>query len=108
MTGTVPFNHLNNFGVVPKVLQGHRPERPKNTSVIGLTEDVWSMTEECWLDRSSERPVISSVLSSLNMAATFWDVPSPMVGHAQFEPEDVASDSSSDFSGAYALPFVRP
>lgn len=97
MTGTIPFSCLNNFGVVPEVLQGGRPGRP--IAAFRLTDDVWKIAEECWSERASERPPISSVLYSLNKATLYWDAPSAVVCHVPVETEEVCSDSSSDFSG---------
>ncbi|KAG6808087.1 hypothetical protein H0H92_005423 [Tricholoma furcatifolium] len=70
--GKPPFANLRPHLVVRKVMDGHRPERPSDTSpswnVWGLTEDVWALIEKCWHADPASRPAIVVVVQCLKQA----------------------------------------
>lgn len=60
--------------VVGLVAQGSRPSRP-DAKVIGLSDPVWRLAEDCWAQKRKERPSISEVLTRLKRALASWMQP---------------------------------
>jgi hypothetical protein len=53
--------------VIAKTIMGQRPKRPE-ASELGLSDDVWSLVEECWQKEADLRPQTDSVLLRLTTA----------------------------------------
>ena len=69
-TGAVPFNRDPPTTVAVQILQGIRPERPKNLS---LTDELWGLNQRCWDQEPLLRPGISEVVRQLGRALTAGD-----------------------------------
>lgn len=50
------------------ILEGRRPELPKNAVDLGFTEPLWETVEKCWLEDWSARPDVEYILSRLSMS----------------------------------------
>lgn len=48
-----------------QVISGARPDRPHGSLELGLTDNVWTMMQECW-DSSDRRWTISRIVSCLD------------------------------------------
>ncbi|GLB37954.1 putative as part of the replication protein A (RPA RP-A), a single-stranded DNA-binding heterotrimeric complex, may play an essential role in DNA replication, recombination and repair [Lyophyllum shimeji] len=72
-TGQVPFARVRNAAVMSKVSSGERPARPpvssSSWSAWGLTEDIWTLMEDCWKDNPEERPTIDEIIDYLERIA---------------------------------------
>lgn len=80
-TGMVPWGNMKNKSVEVQILDGKRPEPPA-AEQLGLTEEVWRFTKQCWSENPNERPTIDEVVRA-------WD---------GFVSEYVASRSTSSAS----------
>jgi hypothetical protein len=60
------FHDLSSHGVMFKVSQGQRPDRPPvvGRSVI-LFETVWGLASRCWSQRGEDRPTMSHVTTCM-------------------------------------------
>jgi hypothetical protein len=99
MTRTIPFSQYGNLTVMLKVTNGVRPERPTDAEVLGLTDAVWGLMEACWNQQWNERPAVSIVLSRLNEASRYWNLPSPTTVSIHIESHDSDPDVPSLISG---------
>jgi len=70
----VPFASSANAVVMRKVLDGERPKRPQGEEGAWFTDDLWKMTELCWVARPESRPSIEAVLECLGRVP--WPLPS--------------------------------
>ncbi|EMD31551.1 hypothetical protein CERSUDRAFT_144863, partial [Gelatoporia subvermispora B] len=60
--GCPPFNVLPRDPVViRRVLQGVRPERSQGADLLGLSDEVWELIEQCWCTEWSKRPSMESI-----------------------------------------------
>jgi serine/threonine protein kinase len=62
LTGQWPFFPRREAEVMLAVLTGDRPAKPENAEVIGMTDALWNLVEECWKEDRSKRPDISNIL----------------------------------------------
>ena len=51
------------------VLNNKRPQRPQNREILGLSEDIWMLTERCWDGNPSIRPHITDILTLFEAAS---------------------------------------
>ena len=63
LSGQVPFARDKNWIVVPKVIQGERPERPEGA---WFTDDLWKTLQQCWSPSPQDRPTVEAVLDCLH------------------------------------------
>jgi hypothetical protein len=62
LSGQDPFAHDSAIIVMGKVLNGERPERPKEA---WFTNDIWGTLGQCWSSQPETRPTIGAVLQCL-------------------------------------------
>ncbi|KAG6905887.1 hypothetical protein DXG01_017094 [Tephrocybe rancida] len=70
-TGKIPFyNILRDTTVTLQVKSAKRPSRPSEPGTSwqewGLTENIWSLMEDCWKATASERPVVRQIIDRLS------------------------------------------
>ena len=83
-TGHVPFHNIVRDGtVMKKVVEGSRPPRPADTSL--LFNEIWKVIEMCWNQEPHERPSAESVIEQLPLAGVVDDRPS---GDYHLAPSD--------------------
>jgi hypothetical protein len=83
-TGHVPFHKIaRNSTVMKKVLEGSRPPRPADTSL--LSDEIWKVTEMCWNQEPQGRPSAESVIEQLPLGGIVDDRPS---GDNHLAPSD--------------------
>ena len=58
-----PFSHVHHLLVPGMVVDGKRPSRPSYREILGLSEDVWMLTVECWDGDPNLRPHVADVLA---------------------------------------------
>lgn len=46
-------------------MDGKRPDRPRETQELGLTDSVWDMTLRCWQQDPASRPTMMEVVGLL-------------------------------------------
>ena len=73
LRGKVPFYRDGGYIVIAKVIDGHRPGRPRGREGTWFTDDIWSVLEHCWKPKPGDRPGVPEVLRSLKT----WMLPSP-------------------------------
>ena len=72
----VPFSRYHGYVVVPRILKGERPGRPRGAEGTWFTDEVWSTLERCWKPVPGDRPRIRDVLQCLENASRSWIPPS--------------------------------
>ena len=60
-----PYNTVNSFAILRKVLAGERPERPKGEAWKRFTTSVWDVVKLCWDAQPEKRPDARAVLRAL-------------------------------------------
>ena len=73
LSGKVPFDRYGIYAIVTKVVEGERPKRPRGSSGMWFTGEVWSVLEHCWKPNPGDRPGVPEILRSLKT----WTPPSP-------------------------------
>ena len=63
------------------VLENERPQRPRDSGKLGLTNKVWEILRTCWDKDPKARPTVDIVSAYLKQAAETWvvDVPAFML-----------------------------
>ena len=61
-TGQVPFFPKSDPEAWMAVKMGERPERPAH---MDLTDELWTLTSECWDEADWRRPRVSEILAVL-------------------------------------------
>ncbi|KAH0589950.1 hypothetical protein H2248_000136 [Termitomyces sp. 'cryptogamus'] len=66
----LPFPQLRvDISIMRAVVEGERPLRPPadstSWSMWGLTDQIWSLMEACWLSQSEQRPAMQDVIGHL-------------------------------------------
>lgn len=74
LSGQSPFARYKEFIVMRKVIEGERPERPKEGQ---FTDALWRIVEQCWASQPKNRASAESVLECLEKVSTGW-LPSPL------------------------------
>lgn len=92
MTGNVPFSKDTRNGILFKVVQGVRPERPPNAIAIGLSDSLWQIAEDCWREEFAKRSPIRVVLDQLNHITRNWG------SLADIEPPEIFPTGSNHSS----------
>ena len=83
-TGRVPFYKITRDStVMKKVLEGSRPPRPADTSL--LSDEAWKVIEMCWNQEPQDRPTAESVIEQLPLSGIVDDRPS---GDDHLAPSD--------------------
>ena len=83
-TGHVPFHEIaRDSRVMKKVLEGSRPPRLADTSL--LSDEIWKVVEMCWNQEFRDRPSAESVIEQLALAGIVDDRPS---GDDYLSPSD--------------------
>ena len=65
LSGNVPFYRLWHLVVIPRVLEGERPKRPRGAKGVWFNDDIWTVLERCWKPTPSDRPKVTDVLLCL-------------------------------------------
>ena len=83
-TGRVPFYQITRDStVMKKVLEGSRPPRPADTSL--LSDRTWKVIEMCWNQEPQNRPTAESIIEQLPLSGIVDDRPS---GDYHLAPSD--------------------
>ncbi|KAJ3516153.1 hypothetical protein NMY22_g14279 [Coprinellus aureogranulatus] len=65
MTEKFPFHQSNEIGVLFKLMNGERPEKPAQDEppfqAFGLTDAIWAFIETCWAENPDARPTARDV-----------------------------------------------
>jgi len=64
-TGAVPFNSFRDSTVMVKIIRGERPTRPKDTTKLGLTDDLWELIQSAWAQDAEHRPPVEKIIDFL-------------------------------------------
>lgn len=63
-SGSFPFEGLRNEASILRIRSGDHPNRPKNGTDLGLTDELWKMMKTCW-KRRDRRWKISRIVLTL-------------------------------------------
>lgn len=63
--GCTPYDMINSFAILRKVLAGGRPKRPEGEAGKRFTPSIWGAVELCWRHHPHERPEAEAVLLAL-------------------------------------------
>jgi hypothetical protein len=62
-TESPPFSDISNEAAVMfRLISGARPARPSATSGQAIPDTIWSLMQECWSHKISDRPLMSTVV----------------------------------------------
>ncbi|EMD31916.1 hypothetical protein CERSUDRAFT_119236 [Gelatoporia subvermispora B] len=78
-SASTPFHECTNPGhIVLSITKGLRPsQRALSYAMdVGLTDDIWSLMEECWVSDPTDRPSASHILGCLEQAIRSTDTQS--------------------------------
>ena len=65
-TGKVPFyQESNSLKAGLKILDGDRPERPRDAGGVELTDGMWGLLCRCWSANPASRPTMKKVVQGL-------------------------------------------
>ena len=67
LCGHNPYHGMRKLEIMPAILEGVRPEKPKNAMDLGFTEALWETVEKCWAGDRSARPDVKEILSCLSV-----------------------------------------
>jgi len=101
LSGQAPFSHLNPYIVVPKIMDGERPERPEGVEGAWFTDDLWWMLNRCWETQPDSRPSVATVLERLERVSRDPGPPSLQVDEdivMDADEPDLASGSPRELS----------
>ena len=70
-----PFAQVSPFIALGRVLNGERPSRPPNREILGLSDEVWLLTTDCWDRDPTVRPGITDILPFFEAASNHWVPP---------------------------------
>lgn len=96
LTGELPFRGIRTTELGFSVLQGLRPDRPANSSAIGLSDSLWSVVQHCWDRNMNFRPKVAEVVTHLEKATVSWQGLMPPCNQV----EDVTCTSEVLISGS--------
>ena len=103
--GKLPYWGTPNYAIAVRVLEGHRPQKPKGAESLGLTDELWAMAEQCWQEKRDQRPEVGEILHCLESAAQVWDTrpppPHQAMGNGHSHDEDLSSTSSTSLSEGF-------
>ncbi|KAG6915880.1 hypothetical protein DXG01_009417 [Tephrocybe rancida] len=99
-TGKVPFHNIaHDMTVTLKVRSGVHPTRPEaaspSWSTFGLTEKIWTCTEQCWSVNPSGRPSAQEIVRSLTANLAKDTRPNPVV--SRLSPREFRRQMSGSF-----------
>lgn len=63
MTGTLPFREILSAAI--PVMVGQKGERPKRPQILGVTDSLWALWEQCWKANQNERPDMNGAARTL-------------------------------------------
>ena len=63
-SGNIPFHEAPDLAVFLKVVEGKHPSR-----VVGFTDGLWEMMEQCWMSHPDHRPNVEGVLQYFEMCS---------------------------------------
>ena len=69
----VPFSGMMDWLAIMKILEGGRPQKPRDAENLGFTNELWSMVERCWRENRGERPNVGEILRCLESAVPAWN-----------------------------------
>ena len=58
-----------------RVFDGERPSRPPNREILGLSDEVWLLMENCWDRDPTVRPDITGILNFFEAVSSRWVPP---------------------------------
>ncbi|TCD64697.1 hypothetical protein EIP91_003771 [Steccherinum ochraceum] len=64
-TETVPFGNIGFYKIAEKVVNGERPPRPTTQDGLDISEDMWTITQRCWVQTIADRPPASQVAEDI-------------------------------------------
>ena len=69
LTGKRPFLQRRKARIICAVILGERPAKPENAEKIWVTEFVWNLLVECWMEDRTMRPNASDTLRRLDVSS---------------------------------------
>ena len=68
-TGKEPFPEIEQPNmVVTRVTDGERPQRPQESTTLGLSDELWAVIQSSWSHEVVDRPSLSTIVDLLERA----------------------------------------
>ena len=99
LTGLRPFHHLHAYAPIPAVLEGERPEKPREAESLGFSYQLWELVQSCWSESGPARPTAQQVFDHLSSASPSW-TPRLPEHPVRIDVGEVSDPSSPESSGA--------
>ncbi|KAF9647924.1 kinase-like protein [Thelephora ganbajun] len=73
LSGKVPFHGTKGVHLVCSIVNGTRPTKPKNATMIDLSDPMWELLQACWDGDRLQRPRMQHVEVQIGNAAVRWE-----------------------------------
>jgi hypothetical protein len=106
LSGQQPYAPSEGPGLLQKVLDGERPERPHGSQGVGFTDSIWQTLERCWDPDPDCRPRLNIVLRCLQeftkqSRSSYGEI------HTETDTYDRSDDTSTSDSGMCCSAHLR-
>jgi hypothetical protein len=72
-TYTRPFHQLNEYMIILRIHEGHRPSRPARFEQGSqIPDDTWALIEKCWAENPQARPHMTEVVHYLEFMQSYF------------------------------------
>ena len=98
-----PYDTVNSFAILRKVLAGERPNKPEGEAGKRITDGIWEAVELCWKHEPGERPDAKTVLVALGGKPDQPDASGGVVTDGETDDDD-QSDGMTYVSSSHSKP----
>ncbi|KAF5371212.1 hypothetical protein D9758_004115 [Tetrapyrgos nigripes] len=89
-TGKPPYAEIRmEISVITEILKGNRPPRPVQSAAL-ISDDLWDLIEDCWVDHPEYRPTASRIVQALAIRSRSQSRPASRTAHLPDEESDPA------------------
>ena len=100
LTGLRPFHYLHAYAPIAAVLEGERPEKPREAESLGFSCQLWELVQLCWSESGPARPTAQQVFDLLSSASPSW-APRPPEHPTRTDVGEVSDPSLPESSGGF-------
>ncbi|THH30906.1 hypothetical protein EUX98_g3293 [Antrodiella citrinella] len=66
-TDKPPFSDLSPYRISTKVVNGERPRRPLTAEGVVMSNSLWHLTQQCWVQYPKDRPPVKNVVRDMKV-----------------------------------------
>ena len=103
LSGQAPFATFRDTEIIVLVLEGIRPERPREDGEKLFADGVWETLELCWEEKSEKRPNARNILMGLEGKPCFSDLD----GDADSDSDEMPDPNPESGLSAFFLTSFR-